>query len=214
MLKKFCKTAVGAGLLVAAGSASAGWIDWSSTTEGTMDVNGTSVGVTLTGNPMSLANGSHYYTSTQANNDNTYAGLAPSDVIQVNKASSFTLTFDQALDGLNMALVSVGRGGLPVTYNFEDDFTVVSSGSNHWGYHSYSVSGDDFIGREYNGILSFDGIFNSISFVTEQDEYWHGFNFSSDSLAQTASVSEPASFALLGLGLLGLGAARRKQKTQ
>jgi hypothetical protein len=195
---------------MAAGSASADWIDWTSTTSGTMNVDGETVGVTLTGNSFSHHNGSFYYTHSSANANNTFAGLNPSDLLHVNEASDFTLTFDKELDGLTMALVSVGSYHNPVTYDFENAFNVLSSGPNHWGYTGYSVSGNSFTGQEYNGVLTFEGTFNSISFSTLQDEYWHGFNFSSDSLA--TGVSEPASFAILGLGLVGLGAIRRKQR--
>jgi hypothetical protein len=197
---------------VLAQPASAGWIDWTSTTTGTMTIGATSVGVTLTGNPLDQLNGDHYYNNgftggTSASG--TYAGLAPSDLIRINNRGTFTLNFDQTVSDLYMALVSVGQGGLPVNYAFSDSFSVISSGNNYWGYTGYSVSGNNFTGREYNGVLHFAGDFNSISFDTDPNEYWHGFNFASFDTA--SSVSEPAPFALLGLGLIGLAAVRRRK---
>lgn len=203
---------VGIAGLLSAQTASAGWIDWTSTSTGTLDVGGTTVGVTLSGNPASLIKGDTYYNNTSTGGTSlsgTYAGLAPSDVIQVASASSFTLTFDQTVSGLNMALVSVGQPSFGVTYDFADSFSVVSYGTNYWGYGGYSISGDDFTGSEFNGVLHFAGSFDSISFSTNPYEYWHGFNFGTESSIST--VSEPATLALLGLGLAGLAASRRRK---
>jgi hypothetical protein len=207
--KKLVSTLVGLGGLLAVGTAHAGWIDWTSTTNGTMDIGGTTVGVTLTGSPYNYENGDYYYNNAATGYTSptgTYAGLAPSDLIRVNHGSSFTLSFDQTVSDLHMALISVGQGGLPVTYDFNNDFTVESFGSNYWGYTGYSVSGDNFTGKEFNGILHFEGHFDSISFSTDPAEFWHAFNFSSDSLAR---VIEPSSVLLMGLGLLGLALTRR-----
>ena len=89
-----------------------------------------------------------------------------------------------------------------------DIFTASAAGNNYWGTGSYTISGDDFIGREYNGVLSFVGSFSSISFSTNPGENWHGFNFASEKLS---SVSEPTSLALFGLGLIGLAASRKRK---
>lgn len=213
VIKKFIKkllfSLVGLTVFFSVNVTHAGWIDWTSTTSGTMDIGGTTVGVTLSGSPHSYENGDYYYNNAATGYTSptgTYAGLDPSDLIRVYLEGSFTLSFDQTVSGLDMALISVGQGGLPVTYDFDDDFSVVSFGPNYWGYTGYSVSGNDFTGKEYNGILRFDGEFDSISFTTINNEYWHAFNFGSDSLAR---VIEPSSLLLMGLGLIGLALSRR-----
>jgi len=208
---KTIKMILAASALILSSVSHATWIDWSSTTNGTLNLGGTVVNVTMTGNPLDLQNGDYYYNNANTgftSPTGTYAGLAPSDVIRVNQAGSYTLTFDQTVSDLDMALVSVGRGYLPVTYDFNDSFSVLSSGSNYWGYTGYTTSGDDFTGSEYNGILEFSGSFNSISFTVNDAEHWHGFNFG----AASVSVPEPSAIALMGLGLLGFVATRRKIK--
>lgn len=197
---------------VMAQPASAGWIDWTSASAGTMTIGATTVGVTLVGNPMDQLNGDYYYNNASTgfvSPTGTYAGLAPSDLIRVNARGTFTLNFDQTVSDLYMALVSVGQPGYAVDYAFNDSFSVDSYGPNYWGYNSYSVSGNTFTGREYNGILHFAGNFNSISFTTDPNENWHGFNFAS--FETPSPVSEPAPIALLGLGLIGLAIARRRK---
>ena len=206
--------AIGVAGLLSVQTASAGWIDWTSTSAGTLDIGGTIVGVSLSGSAHSFENGDFYYNNASTGGTTaggTYGGLAPSDLIRVDLPSTFTLSFDQTVNNLNMALVSVGQPSLGVTYDFNDAFTVVSSGANYWGYNGYTVSGDDFTGTEFNGVLNFAGAFDSITFSTDPREYWHAFNFGSDELANSASVSEPSLFALLGLGLAGIAATRRRR---
>jgi len=212
--KNFAALALGSVAFLGMQTASAGWIDWTSTTAGTMDVGGTSVGVTLSGSAAySYLDGDFYYNNANTGGTSaggTYLGLAPSDMIKVTGANSFTLTFDQAVTDLSMALVSVGQPNLPVTYDFNNSFTASVAGNNYWGTGSYTTSGDDFTGNEYNGVLSFAGSFNSISFSTNPYENWHGFNFASESLTNVQAVSEPATFALFALGLLGLASIRKR----
>jgi PEP-CTERM motif len=197
---------------IAMQNATAGWIDWTSTTAGTMNVNGTTVGVSMTSGAMALVDGDYYYNNGATGGiapSGTYAGMAPSDLIQVDAPTTFTLTFDQTVGDLYMALVSVGQPGYGVGYDFNNAFDVVSFGGNYWGYQGYTVSGDNFTGYEYNGILHFAGDFNSITFSTNPNEYWHGFNFASNELP--GAVPEPTSMMLFGLGLVGLVAAKRRK---
>jgi hypothetical protein len=202
---------LGAVFLLVGQSALAGWIDWSSATTGTMNIGSSTVGVTLSGNPQGFVDGDYYYNNASTGGTSatgTYAGMAPSDFIQVAAAGSYTLTFDQVVDDLYMSLISVGQPSYGVTYDFNNAFSVHSFGSNYWGYGGYSVSGDNFTGNEFNGILHFAGSFTSLTFTVNPYEYWHGFNFAS---YETRSVPEPMGILLLGLGLVGLFARRNQQ---
>jgi hypothetical protein len=192
--------------LAMATAATPTWVNWSSTATGTLgDVN-----VTLSGPAMDLVKGDQYYNNASTGYTSptgTYAGLNPTDLIQVQNVGTFTLTFDKPVGDLYMALVSVGQGSVPVTYAFNNPFQVVSYGSNYWGYGGFGVSGKSFTGTEYNGILHLSGNFGpnqSLTFEVQQSEYWHGFN--------VAAVPEPETYAMMlaGLGLMGFIARRRK----
>jgi hypothetical protein len=196
------------------GPTQAAWIDWTTTSSGTMDVNGTTVNVTLTGNPVGVLHGDDYFNNWATVPADTYIGMAPTDAIHTSYAGSYTLTFDREVEDLYMALFSVGRSNVTVIYDFNDPFTVLSHGPNFWGYAGYSVSGDDLIGNEYNGILEFQGRFSSISFDIVNDEHFHGFNFSATALPDngTGSVPEPSLIMLLGTAIAGFGFARKNAK--
>ncbi len=187
-------------------SSTVNWVDWTSTSSGTLDTGSLIIDVELTGSPMGLSNGDTYY----KNYPSTYNNFNPSDVIAVNSAGTFTLNFSEAITNPYFALVSVGQPNLSVTYDFSasspTSVSIVSSGANQWGYGGYTISGDIFTGNEYNGILQLMGTFDSITFTTGPDEYWHGFNIG------VSAVPLPAAIWLFSGGLLSLmGISLRKK---
>ncbi len=191
------------------------WIDWQSTSSGSLTIGGTTIDVSLTGNPWDLINGDFYYNNSYTGGTSpsgTYGGLQPSDLIRVTGTGNFALTFDSPVVDPYIALVSVGSAWRSVTYSFDTPFTVISTGSNFWGYGGYSVSGNDFTGIEFNGILQFQGTYSSFSFDILQPEGWHGFNLG---VADAASpIPEPSTILLLGSGLAGLAGFRQKFKVK
>lgn len=145
----------------------------------------------------------------------TQGGLtAPTNTsfIQVNSPIRGTIVFGAPVVNPVFALISVGQGGVPVSYTFNAPFTVVSNNTTqcaYWGCGSYSVSGNTLVGREFSGTLQFPGTFSSLDVETDNPEFWHGFTVGAESLNV---VPEPSTYALLATGLAGIaGVARRRR---
>lgn len=89
-------------------------------------------------------------------------------------ATTATINFGTAVVNPLIALISVGQGGLPVTYNFGTSaFTVVSNNNSScafYGCGSYTTSGNTIAGTEFSGVLRFNGTFTSLTFSTNNAE--------------------------------------------
>lgn len=197
--------ALAAALLCHASAAFAAptWVDWASTTEGTMGTNA----VAMEGPVWQIADGSAYYIDPLVTQDNTYGGLNPFDVVQVYSPGTFTLSFSQSVDNLYMSLVSIGNWSQPVRYQFSDPFSIAFSGGNEWGEGTCTALGNVMTGVECNGILLISGNFgpnHPLVFSVLDAEGWHGFN--------VAAIPEPETYAMIlaGLGLIGTMVRRRK----
>lgn len=193
-------------------NASASWIDWTSASAGTLTIGSNVINVTLSGSaPIGMSYDDYYYNNGSTGGTaptGTYQGLAPHDMVQVNPASTFTLTFDQAIVNPYVALVSVGQGSVPISYTFNGAISSMSAaGNNYWGVGTGSFVGNTFTGNEYNGVLQLSGAYTSLTITTAANEFWHGFN-----VGAVTAVPEPETYALLlaGLGLIGTIARRRK----
>lgn len=197
-------------LAIGSAHAATSWIDWQNTTTGTLQLGTTSVGVHLSGPAWDLVNGDTYFNNTATGGTSatgTYAGLAPSDLIRVYNTGTFTLTFDTPVLDPVLALVSVGQPGYGVNYSFDHAFSVVSHGSNYWGYTGYSTSGTTFTGLEFNGVLQFSGQVSSLTFTVQNPEYWHGFN-----AGAVAAVPEPETWGMLLAGAGAVALVRRRRR--
>lgn len=131
----------------------------------------------------------------------------PREMISLYATTTNTLTFSQAITNPVMTIVSMGQYSLPVTYDFNADFTVLSEGQGYFGngYYSEDDVNEILTGYELHAAIQFIGTFTQISW-TSSAENWHGFTVG-------APVPEPATLLLLGSGLVGLvGAKRRKNR--
>ncbi len=192
------------------------WIDWQSTTSGTLTIGSTDIHVSLSGNTWDLIDGDYYYNNSYTGGTSpsgSFGGLQPTDLIRIYDVGNFTLYFDTPVINPYLALVSVGAPYADVTYSFDSPFTVLSSGPNYWGYVDYSIDGNNFTGTEFNGILQFQGIYSSFSFDVLQPEFWHGFNLGIEDVV-TSPVPEPSTLLLLGSGLVGVAGLRKRKKNK
>lgn len=206
------------------------------TGNGTISAGGTAVGVTYA-NPQGVAffqssGGTDYWgnrTSTTSPYTSAQVDNAPTgtDIIGVSAAGWQTITFSQAVRNIYISFVSLNANG----YGFlNQDFTLLSYGhpndGNSCGYWGCGTSAKQVVnvaeGTEYrlvgtgepHGTIMLTGDFTSLSWRNLNGEFWNGFTIGIDGVApEPAPVPEPASLALVGLGLAGLRLTRRKQQS-
>lgn len=151
-------------------------------------------------------------------------GVRPSTTDQVgfSAATSGKFVFSSPVLNPFIAIMSLGRSGLPVRYDFSDPFTVISEGRGYWGDGTYETSGCGpgangacatpgtwIDGREFHGVIQFEGTFTELAIETAPTEFWHSVTVGAEG---SVAVPEPGTFALLASGLLGLGFAGRRRR--
>ena len=198
------------------------WTDWTSfgtnTASGTLMVGSTPVGVTYSG-PYSFVQtgcGTNYYVPNVYTNGTTVPNPpTPCDIVAlnqgaVNAGSPHTITFSQAISNPLLALVSWNNQPV-VTFN--GPVTVIAQGCGYWGCGSMTAAGNTILtnGGEVHGTIMLSGNYTSITISEPNDENWHGFTVGVQGLA-SSTAPEPASLALLGSGLLALGAVVRRRR--
>jgi len=206
------------------------YADWTSATAGAAGTaagvitlpDASTVGVSYTGDVAfaQTAGGFNYwaYSSPAPYNNaayNAYTGVdnmpTTSDIVALRRAVANPknkITFSTPVTNPIMLILSQGQPGLPVNYDFDQDFSILSSGRGYWGGSSagslFEQAGDVLRGVEGHGAIQFIGTFTEITWSVNPAENWHGF---------TVGVAVPdggLTLALLGFGLGAVGCVRRR----
>jgi hypothetical protein len=194
------------------------WTDW--TTADATSASGTigSIGISFSGdiNPAAQTGcGTDYWTPNtpylSATVDNA---PPPCDVVRLTGGAGTgtqTVTFSTPVTDPIFAILSLGQPSLPRTYDFDADFTILSSGT---GFFGGSASGSlskpsatVLLGVEGHGAIQFSGTYTSISWTIPDAEFWHGFTVGLGD-QPTGGIPEPATVVLTLAGIASIGGLR------
>lgn len=194
----------------------ASWTDWQEQAQnavfGVLDVSGTAVGVSFNGlySFAQTVGGTNFWNPPGPYQSATVENAPPAaDIVALSTGGQVTISFSQTVKDPLIALVSWNGN----TVDFGTPIEVLSFGAGYWGNGTPVLNGGGtgFFGSgEVHGVIRLPGNFDSIT-ISHTSENWHGLTVGVLGLASPPPIPEPGTYALFGLGLLGIGLARRRQ---
>lgn len=116
-----------------------------------------------------------------------------SDIIQLSGGNNdrYTITFSESVKDPIMPVLSLGQAGNAITYNFDREFEVVSTGRGYYGDGPFFVKPESgnmvLVGEEGHGTIRFIGTFSTLSWTVPTPEVWHGITLG----IRTTTAIEP-----------------------
>ena len=199
------------------------WTNWSSATSGNPgSATGTigSINVTYSGQTSGLTNVPSW--TPVSTFTGGLVGNAPphTPTVQLEGGSAITetVTFSSTVVDPIFAIWSLGAPGSPASFDFSSKsgqaFNLLGGGpSTEFAGSALTSTGSVVRGAEGNGLVQFNGSFDSISFTTPNFENYYAFTVGYDATltggGTPGPVPEPATLSLFGLGLAAVPLVRR-----
>lgn len=156
------------------------WTDWEAATLGASgSVAGSLDGVDITYNGQLLSgtiiDGSSALWNPQSSYVGGLIGSSPSevgDILAINQSTG-TITFSSIVLNPVIAFWSLGQPGVAAQFDFNATPLVQVGGPNSvYGGSSIYVVGNSVFGNEGNGVVLFEGAYNSISWTSSYENYY------------------------------------------
>ena len=161
------------------------WADWTSTdglttASGTLMLPSGAVKVKFKGPTLYFAQVDEGDTDYWSGAAYDITGAPPGSDILAFKGGTdkevYKITFSRPVTNPVMAVMSLGRSGIPTRYVFGQVPTLLSSGAGFFGgcETCLTVKKKTLTGTEGHGVVQFIGTYSAISWKQPDFEFWHG----------------------------------------